>query len=81
MFATASGLYQFIIMPFGLHSPTTTFQQLVESVLGDCTAFSLAYLDNIFIFSPTWAQQLQNLYALFQCLQQPAYTSTLGKAS
>lgn len=36
-------------MPFGLHRAATTFQQLVDSLLGPCKGFALAYLDdNIF---------------------------------
>lgn len=50
-FATHSGLYQFTVMLFGLHGATTTFQQLVDRVLGSYWSFCVAYIDDILSFS------------------------------
>lgn len=60
-FATPSGLYKFKVMPFGLHGAPAMFQRLMDTLLGDCTSFSLAYLDDIIIFSPSWEQHLQTV--------------------
>lgn len=57
-FATPSSLYQVAIMPFSLHGAPAMFQWLVHTILGDCVAFTLAYLDVIIIFSSTWEQHL-----------------------
>lgn len=69
-FATPDGLYQFTLMPFGFHGAPATFQRLVKTLLGDCTTFFLAYLDDIIIFSPTWEQHLHHLQTVLHCLQQ-----------
>lgn len=55
-FATPKGLFQFRVMPFGLHGATTTFQRLVDTILGPC--YVLAYLDDILVYSKTWDQHL-----------------------
>lgn len=61
-FATPSSLYQFTVLPFGLHGAPAMFLWLFDTILGDCEAFSLVYLDNIIIFSLTWEQHLQHLW-------------------
>jgi len=42
------GLYQWKVMPFGLHSASATFQRALDSVIGaDMEPFAFAYLDDI----------------------------------
>lgn len=57
-------------MPFGLHGAPATFQRLIDTVLADCATFSLAYLEDIIIFSPMWEQHLQHLWAVLDQLQE-----------
>lgn len=55
-------------MPFGLTNAPATFQRLMESTLGDLP-FCQVYLDDIIIFSSTFAEQLIRLEHTFQRLR------------
>ncbi|XP_025271338.1 uncharacterized protein LOC112639973 [Camponotus floridanus] len=56
------GLYQFTVMPFGLHSAPATFQRLLDTVIGpDLEPNVLVYLDDIIIASKTFSEHLQHL--------------------
>lgn len=68
-FATPQGLFQFKVMPFGLHGAAATFQWLVDTILGPCHGFTLAYIDIIIIYSRTWADHLEHLRRVFHCLR------------
>ena len=50
-FVTPFGRYEFNAVPFSLAQTPVYFQQLISIVLQDCSDFSMAYLDNIIIFS------------------------------
>lgn len=60
-FRTPSALYQFIVMPFGLHGVPAMFQRLMDAVLAGFESFSAAYLDDVVIFSHSWEDHLQHL--------------------
>jgi len=49
--ATPFGLFEFDVMPFGLHNAPATFQRLMNHILRDCQGFTRAYTDDIVIFS------------------------------
>ena len=50
-FTTPFGLFEFEVMPFGLHGAPATFQRMINHVLRDCCSFARAYIDDIVVFS------------------------------
>ena len=69
-FATPKGLYQFRRMPFGLHGAAATFQRLVDRALVQCQEFTVAYIDDIIIFSPDWPTHVRHLEQVLHALAQ-----------
>lgn len=63
-FATPFGLYEFDVLPFGLHSAHATFQRMMNHILRDCQSFSGAYIDDVVVFSKRWEEHLKHLKEL-----------------
>lgn len=78
-FRTPAGLFQFTVMPFGLHGAPATFQRLMDKVLQGCEDCSAAYLDDVVIFSDTWEQHLQHLSRVLGQIQQAGLTLNPAK--
>jgi len=65
------GLYQWKVMPFGLHSASATFQRALNSVIGaDMEPFAFAYLDDIIVIGATGEKHLANLGEVFRRLRR-----------
>ncbi|KAI2645080.1 Transposon Ty3-I Gag-Pol polyprotein [Labeo rohita] len=60
-FGTPVGLYQFTVLPFGLHGAPATFQRLMDQVLQGCEEWAAAYLDDVVIYSHNWEEHLSHL--------------------
>ena len=67
-FFTPFGKYQFEVVPFGLAQAPAYFQQLISMVLQDCSEFTMAYLDDIIIFSRSECEHLKHIKIIFQKL-------------
>ena len=67
-FVTPFGKYQFEVVPFGLAKAPAYFQQLISMVLQDCSEFTMAYLDDIIIFSRNEREHLKHIRIIFQKL-------------
>ena len=69
-FVTPFGKYKFNAVPFGLAQATAYFQQLISIVLQDCSDFTMAYLDNIIIFSQNEQEHLKHIEIIFKKLKK-----------
>ena len=69
-FITDSGLYEFVVMPFGLSNAPATFQRYMDAVLAGLKWTCLiVYIDDIIIYSPTFEAHMNDLREVFGRLQ------------
>ena len=78
-FACQFELFQFRVMPFELANAPGIFQQLMSIVLEGLEQFSLAYLDDIMVFSNSISEHLQHLQSVFNQLRKHGLKIKLPK--
>ena len=69
-FVTPFGKYEFNMVPFGLAQAPTYFQVFISKVLKGLHSFTMAYLDDIIIFSNDEEEHLEHLRIIFQHLKE-----------
>ncbi len=68
-FNTPRGLFEYLVMPFGLSNAPAVFQALVNDVLRDMVdQFIYVYLDDILIFSRSLQEHVQHIRVVLQRL-------------
>ena len=80
-FITPSGLYEFVVMPFGLNNAPGTFQRLMNWVLRDYLGIFVAvYIDDVIIYTKgTMEQHLDHLRLVFKTLKKAMLKIKLKK--
>ncbi|CAM4376777.1 unnamed protein product [Lepidochelys olivacea] len=73
-FITHLGLYEFNVLPFGLRNAPATFQRLVDGLLAGLGEYAVAYLDDVAIFSDSWADHLEHLQKVLERIRQAGLT-------
>ncbi|CAM4531054.1 unnamed protein product [Lepidochelys olivacea] len=69
-FITHLGLYEFNVLPFGLRNAPATFQRLVDGLLAGLGEYAVAYLDDVAIFSDSWADHLEHLQKVLERIRE-----------
>jgi hypothetical protein len=70
-FRTHEGLFEFLVMSFGLTNTLATFQALMNEVLRPFfRLFVLVFFDDIVIYSPNWSEHLLHVRAILTTLQE-----------
>ena len=79
-FTTPIGLFEYKVLPFGLSNAPSTFQSLMNSVLGtELRHCCLVYLDDIIVFSKDPAEHVHHLRAVLDRLRAHKLYARLSK--
>lgn len=69
-FTVEGGHYEYVRMPFGLKNAPSTFQRVMDNVLGDLIGkICLVYLDDIIIYSTSLQEHIESLEKVFAKLR------------
>jgi hypothetical protein len=82
-FRTPMGLYEFLVLPFGLTNAPATFQRLMNTIFHDFIreGFLIVYLDDLLIFSRTREEHLSHLRRVFERLREKQLYAKLAKCN
>ncbi|UYV69417.1 K02A2.6-like, partial [Cordylochernes scorpioides] len=70
-FITPDGLYEFLVMPFGLCNVPAIFERMMDKILkGLKWTMALCYLDDIVVYSKSFNEHLHRLEIILQCLDE-----------
>jgi hypothetical protein len=64
------GLYEWVVMPFGLKNAPVFFQRIMDKTLRGVRAFNRCYIDDIIVFSKSHAEHKVHLREVFQRLRE-----------
>jgi hypothetical protein len=79
-FSTRDQHFQFTVLPQGVTNGPPAFQRIVSKILGQTRwQYSLAYLDDVIIYSPTFDQHLVHLNDILNRLNQANFRLNIDK--
>ena len=79
-FRTQYGLYEYLVMPFGLANAPSLFQNFINNILhGMLDEFCTAYIDNILIYSNSKKEHQTHIQKVFAALQKAGLQANIDK--
>jgi hypothetical protein len=79
-FQTPWGLFEYLVMPFGLANAPAIFQRFIQHCLREfLDVCCFVYIDDILVFSKTREQHVIDLQNVLRKLRQYSLKSLLGK--
>ena len=80
-FVTKQGLFEWLVMPFGLCNAPATFQRLMDEVLAELKfKCVVVYFDDIVIFSDSFDEHIIHLEQVFKKLTEANLQAKLSKS-
>ena len=79
-FNSPFGKYEYVKVPFGLAQAPAYFQELMTGIVKDFN-FTIAYLDNIIVFSKTPQEHLSHIRKVFEKLQSAKLSMKMSKCN
>jgi hypothetical protein len=69
-FKSKEGLFEWLVMPFGLMNSPATFMRMMDDILWPFTNYFLVvYLDDILIYNKNWVDHLQHIQQVLHTLR------------
>ena len=62
--------YEWQVMPFGLRNAPATFQRFMTVVLAPCSSYTIVYMDDVLIHSPTKQKYIEHVTEVFRVFQE-----------
>jgi hypothetical protein len=70
-FKTIFGLYEWMVMPFGITNAPATFQTLINDIFRPLLGYIMViYLDDILVFNQTWEEHLQLVHTTLSLIKK-----------
>ncbi|UYV63592.1 K02A2.6-like, partial [Cordylochernes scorpioides] len=70
-FVTNDGHYEFLVIPFGLKNAASTFQRIIQHILGELLwKGTCSFQDDILVYTKTWQEHIELLSKVFDKLRQ-----------
>ena len=79
-FITTRGLYEFLVMPFGLCNAPSTFQRMMDRIIKtEYRSFIQTYIDDIILYSKSFNEHISHIDILHKILRENKLTVKLSK--